>query len=169
MEKYSDQKRSGRISSNFDFSKNVPHIVHGWRPSSFARCTIVLLLQVNDKSAWRVMCGSPWHVRSANFAWAKRFCDFERPNSSVDVSFQQISWFCKCTNCTVQTLKQLNIVPQPMERAGVLHTPRYTSEDRWKSILDNFLLVLSSQISNFPRKCYTLFTADDLPILPGAP
>ena len=69
----------------------------------------------------------------------------------------------------VQTLAALDLFPQPMERAEVLHTPRYTSEDRWKSILDNFLLVLSSQILKFPRKFYTLFTADDLPILPGAP
>ena len=51
----------------------------------------------------------------------------------------------------------------------MLHTPRYTSEDRWKSILDNFLLVLPSQISTFPKISPTLFTVDDLPVLPGAP
>ena len=69
----------------------------------------------------------------------------------------------------VQTLKPFDIFPQPMERAEVLHTPRYTSEDRWKSILVNLRLVLSSQISTFPRKVSTLFTDDDLPVLPGAP
>ena len=55
MEKYSDQKRLGRISSNFEFSKHFAHIVHSWWPSNFARCTIVLLFKLNDKSAWRVM------------------------------------------------------------------------------------------------------------------
>ena len=69
----------------------------------------------------------------------------------------------------VQTLESLNIFPQLMERAEVLHTPRYTSEDRWKSILVNFLLVLSSQISTFPKISPTLFTVGDLSILPGAP
>ena len=68
-----------------------------------------------------------------------------------------------------QTLTALDIFPQPLDRAEVLHTPRYTSEDRWKSILDNFLLVLSSQISTFPNISPTLFTVGDLSILPGAP
>ena len=109
MENYSDRKRLGRIPRNFNVSAKMLYIVHGWWPFSFARRTIVLLLQANDKSAWRVMFGSPWHVRSANFAWAKRFCYVEAPKSAVDVSFQQISWFFKCTNSMVQTLSALQL------------------------------------------------------------
>ena len=168
MKNYSRQCSFGFSISMFDVSKNSAHIVHGWRPSNFARRIIVLLLQANDKSAWRVMFFSPWHVRSANFAWAKRFCYFEAPKSSVDVNFQQISWFFRCTNCMVQTLVSFNLFPQPMNRAEVLHTPSHTYEDRWKITPVNVLLVFQSQCSTFPKIPPTLFTVDDLPISPGA-
>ena len=150
MENYSDRKRLGRISSNFNFSIKIVHIAHGWWPFSFARRTIVLLLQANDKSAWRVMFGSPWHVRSANFAWAKRFCYFEPPKSAADVSFQQISWFFKCTNCMVQTLMPLQLFPRPMDRAEVLHTPSHTYKDRWKIVPIKNDWVEYRAISTFP-------------------
>ena len=69
----------------------------------------------------------------------------------------------------VQTLTPLDIFAQPMERAEALHTPRYTAEDRWKSIPIKNDRVESRAISTFPRKFYTLFTAGGLSILPGAP
>ena len=56
-----------------------------------------------------------------------------------------------------------------MDGAEVLHTPRYTSEDRWKSIPVENDRVESRAISTFPKFSLTLFTVDDLPILPGAP
>ena len=64
MENCPDQKRPSRISSNFDFSAKKIHIVHGWGPFSFARCTIALLLQANDKSAWRVTSGGDSRQRN---------------------------------------------------------------------------------------------------------
>ena len=152
MDNYSDRKRLGQITSNFDVSTKIVYIVHGWWPFSFARRTIVLLLHANDKSAWRVMFGSLWHVRSANFAWAKRFCYFEHPKSTVDVSFQQISWFFKCTNPMVRTLTPLQLLPQPMDRAEVLHTPSHTYKDRWKIVPIKNDWVESREISTFPQK-----------------
>ena len=85
MENCSDQKRPGRISSNFDFSTNK-YIVHGWGPFNFARCTIVLLLQANDKSAWRVTSGG-------RFASAKRICWFWSPSSQENSIFRKFHDF----------------------------------------------------------------------------
>ena len=69
----------------------------------------------------------------------------------------------------VQTLESLDLFRQPMDRAEALHTPRYTSEDRWKSIPIENDWVESQAISTFPKISPILFTVDDLPVLPGAP
>ena len=68
LENLSYQFSFGFLIWIFNFSKNSAHIVHGRRPFKFARCPIVLLLQVNNKSAWRVTYDDPCHVWSANFA-----------------------------------------------------------------------------------------------------
>ena len=56
-----------------------------------------------------------------------------------------------------------------MDATEVLHTPRYTSEDGWKCIPVENDRVESRAISTFPKFSLTLFTVDDLQVLPGAP
>ena len=69
----------------------------------------------------------------------------------------------------VQTLMPLQLFPQPMDRAEVLHTPSHTYKDRWKIIPIENDQVESQAIATFPKINHTLFTAGDLSVLPGAP
>ena len=69
----------------------------------------------------------------------------------------------------VQTLVSLQLFAQPMNRAEVLHTASHAYVVRWKIVPIKNDRVESRAISTFPQKNYTLFTAGDHSILPGAP
>ena len=69
----------------------------------------------------------------------------------------------------VQTLVSLQLFPQPMDRAEVLHAPSHTYKDRWKIVPIENDQVESQAISAFQKISPTLFTAGDLSVLPGAP
>ena len=56
-----------------------------------------------------------------------------------------------------------------MDRAEVLHTPNHAYKDKWKIVPIKNDQVESRAISTFPKIKYTLFTAGDLSVLPGAP
>ena len=69
---------------SISFFHKIQYIVHGRRPSKFARCAIVLLFELNGNPSLRVTSGG-------RFASAKRICDFERNFEPGAASFQQIS------------------------------------------------------------------------------
>ena len=50
-----------------------------------------------------------------------------------------------------QTLSPLQIFPQPMDRAEVLHTPSYDIREGWKIGPGQNELVLPSENSTFPK------------------
>ena len=50
-----------------------------------------------------------------------------------------------------EPLGSLKLVAQPMDRAEVLHTPRYDINGSWKNTPGENELVLSSENSTFPK------------------
>ena len=98
----------------------APHL-----PLNMPAATKNITLQ-EDKPSLRVTWGIP---RSADFAWAKRFCVVGAPKSSADVTFQRICHF-RFSTSTMQTLTSFRIFSPPMDRAEVLHVPKYCPCER---------------------------------------
>ena len=68
-----------------------------------------------------------------------------------------------------ETLVPLKLFAQPMDRAEVVHVASHIYVGRWKIGPIKNDWVESQEILTFPLKFYTLFTLDDLQVLPGAP
>ena len=76
-------KTNWSIQSIFNSSHKIQYIVHGRRPSKFARCAIVLLFELNGNPSLRVTSGFSW----GRFASAKRICWFWCPSSLENAVF----------------------------------------------------------------------------------
>ena len=75
----------------------------------------------------------------------------------------------KCHVCTVATLKQLQLFAQPMDRAEAVHVASHIYVGKWKIGPIKNDWVESRKILAFPLKLNTLFTLDDLQVLPAVP
>ena len=121
-------KTNWSIQSIFENRNKIVYIDHGKRPFKFARCTIVLLFELNGNPSLRLTSGFLW----GRFASAKRICWFWCPSSLENTIFQQISWFSRTTVAPWQTLSELKLVPPPMDRTEVLHKPSHAYDFWWK-------------------------------------
>ena len=101
-----------------------------------------------DKPSLRVTSGG-------RFASAKRICVFLRPSSQENSIFSKFHGFHVPRLHHGETLLQLKLFAQPMDRADVLHAPRYDIRGSWKNTPRKNDLVLSSENSTFPKLSIT--------------
>ena len=99
-----------------------------------------------DKPSLRVTSSAS---HSANFASASDFA-FLKCLSGLEIyKFHEISASEHATGAPMQTLVQLRIFPQPMDRAEVLHAPSYDLSGRRKNTPGQNELVAEEQSSLF--------------------
>ena len=131
-------RRKSRHSSHPDCHRACPGPIEHYSP--------------RGKPSLRVTFGSPGSV---NFASAKRFWIFGHRFDLGDVSFQQILSLSNFKPPWSNTVDGFNIFTQPMDRAELLHGPRYDTRLSRKNILVKFNVVKLMEQLIFPWEKYT--------------